>query len=147
MKKIALGSDHAGFKLKETIKAYLGRKGYAVVDFGTHNENPVDYPDFIVPAAESVARGENDLGMVFGGSGNGEAIVANKVRGIRCAVCWNRQSAVLAKSHNNANVISIGGRMVTEEEGIGIVEAWLESEYEGGRHQARLDKIDKIEQK
>jgi ribose 5-phosphate isomerase B len=144
VKKIALGTDHAGLKLKEAIKVHLASKGYEVVDYGTDNEKPVDYPDYIRPAAESVAKGENDLGIVLGGSGNGEAIVANKVRGIRCGVCWDEKSARLAKEHNNANVISIGGRMVSEHEGIRIVDAWLKAEFQGGRHQRRIEKIEEM---
>jgi ribose 5-phosphate isomerase B len=140
--KIALGTDHAGYLLKEVIKKHLESKGYAVADFGTNSEAAVDYPDFIRPAAESVAAGKNDLGIVFGGSGNGEAMVANKVKGIRCAVCWNEVSARLAKEHNNANVISMGGRMVTEEDGVRIVDAWLNARFEGGRHQRRIDKVE-----
>lgn len=142
MTKISLGADHAGYKLKEAVKAHLKSKGYEVVDFGTDSENPVDYPDFIRPVAESVAQGESDLGIVFGGSGNGEAMVANKVKGIRCGLCWNQESARLTKQHNNSNVISIGERMVTREEGIKIVDTWLQSEFEGGRHQKRIEKIE-----
>ena len=103
---------------------------------------PVDYPDFIRPAAESVAKGETDLGIVLGGSGNGEAIVANKVRGVRCAVCWNENSARLGKQHTHANVISFGERMVSEAEAIRIVDAWLHAEFEGGRHLRRIEKIE-----
>jgi ribose 5-phosphate isomerase B len=103
---------------------------------------PVDYPDFIRPAAESVAKGENDLGIVLGGSGNGEAIVANKVRGIRCAVCWNETSAQLGKEHNNANVISIGARMVSEMAALKMVDTWLAAEFQGGRHLRRIQKIE-----
>jgi len=142
MKSIAIGTDHAGFKLKETIKAHLKSQGYIVTDFGTDSEEAVDYPDFIRPAAQSVANGENDLGIVLGGSGNGEAIVANKVKGVRCAVCWNQESARLAKEHNNANVISIGARMVSVKGGIGIVDAWLKAEFQGGRHLRRIEKIE-----
>ena len=142
MKKIALGTDHAGFKLKETIKAHLKSIGYEVVDYGTHNDEPVDYPDFIRPAVLSVAKGENDLAIVFGGSGNVEAMVANKVKGIRCGLCWNEESARLTKAHNNANVIALGGRMVSKEEAIKIVDSWLTTEYEGGRHQKRIEKIE-----
>jgi ribose 5-phosphate isomerase B len=142
MKRIAVGTDHAGYKLKEAIKARLEAEGYVVDDYGTDSEEAVDYPDFIRPAAESVAKGENDLGIVLGGSGNGEAIVANKIKGIRCAVCWNEESARLAREHNNANVISIGARMVSEDEGIRIVDTWLKSEFQGGRHQRRIEKIE-----
>ena len=140
--KIAIASDHAGFRYKVLVAAHLRSAGYEVVDFGTDSEVPVDYPDFIRPAAESVANGKTDLGIVLGGSGNGEAIVANKVRGIRCAVCWNENSARLGKQHNNANVISFGERMVSEEEAIRIVDSWLHAEFEGGRHLRRIEKIE-----
>ena len=144
MTSIALGTDHAGFKLKEIIKKYLQSKGFAVNDFGTNSEAAVDYPDFIRPAAKSVASGESDLGIVFGGSGNGEAMVANKVPGIRCGVCWNEESTRLTKEHNNANMISIGARMVSETDAIKIVDTWLNAEYQGGRHQRRIEKIEEI---
>jgi ribose 5-phosphate isomerase B len=143
MKRIALGSDHAGYKLKERIKTHLKSKSYAVVDYGTDSDEPVDYPDYIRPAAESVANGENDLGIVFGGSGNGEAMVANKVKRIRCGLCWNEKSARLAKEHNNANMISLGERMISEEEAVRIVDAWLNAEFKGGRHLRRIEKIEK----
>lgn len=142
MIRIAIGTDHAGYELKEILKAHLQENGYEVDDFGTDSSESVDYPDFIRPAAESVASGENELGIVLGGSGNGEAIVANKVAGIRCGLCWNTESARLTKEHNNANVISIGARMVTPELATDIVDTWLNAVYEGGRHQARLDKIE-----
>ena len=144
MKKIAIGTDHAGFQLKEALKIHLLAKGYDVKDYGTTSEEAVDYPDYIIPVAESVAKAENDLAIVLGGSGNGEAIVANKVRGIRCGVCWNEESARLTKEHNNANIIAIGGRMVTVEEGKRIVDAWLDAQFQKGRHQRRIDKIEKI---
>ena len=142
MKKIALGSDHAGFKMKEVIKNHLKSRGYETVDFGTDSEEAVDYPDYCRPAAESVAKGESDYGIVFGGSGNGEAMVANKTEGIRCGLCWNAESARLTKEQNDANMISIGGRMVAAEEGIEIVDTWLDAEFQCGRHQSRIDKIE-----
>jgi ribose 5-phosphate isomerase B len=142
MKKIAIGSDHAGFEMKEAIKKHLISQGYEILDFGTDSEQAADYPDFCRPAAQSVANGESDYGMVFGGSGNGEAMVANKIKGIRCGLCWNEESARLTKEHNNANMISIGGRMVSIEEGIKITDTWLEAEFQGGRHQKRIDKIE-----
>lgn len=145
MSKIAIGSDHAGFDFKTAIVAHLRAKGHIVTDFGTNSTEPVDYPDFIYPAAASVAAGENELGIVLGGSGNGEAMVANKVRGVRCALCWNETSAQLGKRHNNANVISIGGRMVTAAEALKIVDAWLGAEFEGGRHLLRLQKMRALE--
>jgi ribose 5-phosphate isomerase B len=115
---------------------------HQVHDFGTHSAEPVDYPLFIRPVAEAVARGEFERGIVLGGSGNGEAIVANRVPGIRCALCWNVESARLARAHNNANVISIGERMVSDSEAIAIVNIWLATPFDGGRHQRRIDLID-----
>jgi len=141
-KRIAIGSDHAGYLYKETIKSHLEARGYEVSDFGTSSEESVDYPDFVRPAAESVASGNCDVGIVFGGSGNGEAITANKVPGIRCAVCWNEYTARMAREHNDANVISIGQRTVSELLALKIVDAWLEAEFEGGRHQRRVSKIE-----
>jgi ribose 5-phosphate isomerase B len=140
--KIAIGSDHAGFHHKELLKKHLESLGHTVHDFGTDSADPVDYPNFIRPVAEAVARGEFERGIVLGGSGNGEAIVANRVRGIRCAVCWNVDSARLASAHNNANVISLGERLVPADVAIAIVNAWLETPFEGGRHQGRIDLID-----
>lgn len=144
MTKIALASDHAGFHLKEEIKAYLEKNKYKVEDFGTNSTTSVDYPDFIHPVAVSVAEKRNDLGIVFGGSGNGEAITANKVPGIRCALCWNAESARLAKEHNNANMISIGARMVSRQDAFDIIGSWLDSEFEGGRHISRIKKIENL---
>lgn len=140
--KIAVASDHAGYLYKERIKEYLVSRGYQVTDFGTDSEEPVDYPQFIRPAAEAVAKGEFDQGIILGGSGNGEAIVANKVRGIRCAVCWSRDSARLAREHNNANIISLGQRMISMETAIEIVDTWLASTFEGGRHEKRINQIE-----
>ncbi len=142
IKVVALGSDHAGYKYKELVKKYLAAKGYEIKDFGTFSSEACDYPDFIRPAAKAVATGLADAGIVFGGSGNGEAIVSNKVKGIRCAVCWSEETARLAKTHNNANVISIGERMVAEEMLTKIVDAWMSSEFEGGRHERRISKIE-----
>src|SRR5689334_24331654 len=119
--KISLGSDHAGFRYKEKVKQLLVSLGHEVKDCGTFSEEPVDYPDFIRPAAEAVASGECERGIVLGGSGNGEAMVANKVRGIRCALCWNEQTAKWAREHNDANMLSIGQRTITEEMAITVV--------------------------
>ena len=141
--KIALGSDHAGFHYKVMLVRYLLDLGHEVVDFGTDSEKSVDYPDYIRPAAEAVARGECERGIVLGGSGNGEAIVANRVKGIRCALCWNTESAQLACSHNNANMISLGARMVSEDDVRVIVNMWLTTPFDGGRHANRINKIDK----
>jgi len=143
--KIAIGSDHAGFRYKERIKSWLASQGHEVTDFGTNSEEPVDYPLFIRPVAESVARGEHERGVVLGGSGNGEAITANRVPGIRCAVCWNRESAQLARKHNDANIISLGQRLIPEAEVLEIVRVWLETEFEGGRHARRIAMIDESE--
>lgn len=140
--KIAIASDHAGFTYKCKLIDYLRSQGHQLEDFGTDSETSCDYPDFIRPAAEAVARGECEAGIVLGGSGNGEAISANKVHGIRCALCWHTESARLAKEHNNANVISIGQRMVSEDEAIAIVQAWLDASFEGGRHLNRIRKIE-----
>src|SRR6266699_5312944 len=123
--KISLGTDHAGFHYKEKVKELLGTLGHEVKDFGTFSEEAVDYPLFIRPAAEAVARGECERGIVLGGSGNGEAIVANKVHGIRCALCWNLDTARLAREHNDSNVLSLGQRMMAEELAIEIVNIWL----------------------
>lgn len=139
---IALASDHAGFAYKEAIKAMLLADGHTVRDFGTHSDVSCDYPDWIRPAAEAVGRGEYERGIVLGGSGNGEAIVANRVRGVRCGLCWNQQTAVWNRSHNDGNVLSIGQRTVTEAEALAIVKTWLATDFEGGRHVARIAKID-----
>ena len=136
--KISLGTDHAGFRYKEKVKELLTSLGHEVKDFGTFGEEPVDYPLFIRPAAEAVARGECQRGIVFGGSGNGEAMVANKVHGVRCALCWNEESATLSRQHNDANVLSIGQRMISEEVALSIVRIWLETGFDGGRHERRV---------
>jgi len=140
--KIALGSDHAGFRYKEKIKELLISLGHEVKDFGTSSEAPVDYPKFIRPAAEAVARGECDRGIVLGGSGNGEAMVANKVRGVRCALSWNEETARLSRRHNDANVLSLGERMIPEGLALRIVRAWLTTDFEGGRHIARIAQLE-----
>lgn len=140
--KIALGSDHAGFAYKEQIKILLTKLGHEVRDFGTHSAAPVDYPTFIRPAAEAVARGECERGIVLGGSGNGEAIVANKVRGVRCALCWSLDTARWAREHNDANVLAIGERTISTEQALAIVRVWLATEFTGGRHAARVKAIE-----
>lgn len=144
--KIALGSDHAGYALKEHLKAHLAQRGHTLVDFGCHSEAPSDYPDFVGPAAQALSRGEVEGALVFGGSGNGEAIVANKLPGVRCGLCWNLDSARLTKRHNNANALALGGRMLDLDTATQIVDLWLETAYEGGRHDARLAKITEWEQ-
>jgi len=140
--KVSIGSDHAGFEYKEKIKILLSALGHEVTDVGTFSVEPVDYPLFIRPAAELVARGECDRGIVLGGSGNGEAIVANKVRGVRCALCWNLETARLAREHNDSNVLSLGQRMLPEELALEIVKVWLVTEFAGGRHIRRIAEIE-----
>ncbi len=140
--KIAIGSDHAGFKYKEKIKQFLKESGHDVVDFGTDSEAPVDYPLFIRPVAVVVANGEVERGVVLGGSGNGEAMAANRVKGARCALCWNVESARLARQHNDANMLSLGQRLLTEEVALEIVRVWLETPFEGGRHLRRIQLLD-----
>lgn len=140
--RIALASDHAGFRLKTLVGGWLREKGHDVVDFGTSSEEPVDYPEFIRPAARAVATGECERGIVFGGSGNGEAMVANRLRGIRCALCWNVESARLVRAHNDSNILSLGERLVSVEDARAIVETWLSTPFDGGRHARRIAAID-----
>lgn len=140
--RIALASDHAGFDYKERIGTLLRELGHDVEDFGTNSAEAVDYPQFIRPAAEAVARGDADRGIVLGGSGNGEAIVANKVPGIRCALCWSVESARLSRQHNDANVCSLGQRLIPLETALEIVRVWLETPFEGGRHARRIAQIE-----
>jgi ribose 5-phosphate isomerase B len=139
---IALGSDHAGFRYKSLLLEALAELGHSVTDFGTHSPDPVDYPIFIRPVALAVAAGTAERGIVLGGSGNGEAIVANRVRGIRCTVCWNVESARLARQHNDANVLSLGERLIPEADLLPIVRTWLTTAFEGGRHQRRIELIE-----
>jgi ribose 5-phosphate isomerase B len=140
--KIAIGSDHAGFAYKEAIKRMLTAEGHTVQDFGTHSEEPCDYPDFCRPVALAVAAGGADRGIVLGGSGNGEAMVANRVRGVRCGLCWSEQVAIWNRAHNDGNVLSLGQRTISEAEALAIVRAWLATPFEGGRHVRRIQKID-----
>ena len=142
--KIAIGSDHAGYRYKERLKQALSEEGHEVTDFGTDSEQPVDYPLVIRPVAEAVAAGGYDRGIVLGGSGNGEAIVANRVPGVRCTLCWNVESARLARQHNDANVLSLGERLIAPADLLPIVRTWLATPFEGGRHQRRIALIDGI---
>ena len=139
--KIAIASDHAGYLYKVMIASWLAEHGHEVVDFGTDSDASVDYPDFIVPAARAVANGNCERGIVLGGSGNGEAIAANKIKGIRCTLCWNEESARFARAHNDANVLSMGARLVSEEMALRIVEVWLDAPFDGGRHIPRVAKL------
>src|SRR5688572_10762157 len=141
--KIALETDHAGDLYKERIKEWLGAHGHEVRDFGTSSEEAVDYRVYVRPAAEAVARGECGLGIVLGGSGNGEAIVANKVRGVRCALCWSEDTARWGRQHNDANVLAIGQRTAPVELALRIVEIFLTTEFEGGRHVRRVGMIER----
>jgi ribose 5-phosphate isomerase B len=143
--KIAIGSDHAGYNYKQRIIEHLKEKGHEVVDFGTHGTASTDYPLWIIPTAEAVAKGEAELGIVLGGSGNGEAIAANKVKGIRCALCWSDETAELSRQHNNANVLSIGERMISIELALRIVDIWLKTPFEGGRHAGRIEELARYE--
>ena len=140
--RIAIASDHAGYEYKEAIKAFLAERGHEPVDFGTDSDESCDYPLFIRPAAQAVASGDCERGIVLGGSGNGEAMVANRVAGVRCALCWSHESAEMGRRHNNANVISIGQRMVTLETALDIVGTWLDTPFDGGRHARRIAQID-----
>jgi ribose 5-phosphate isomerase B len=142
--KIAIGSDHAGYRYKEEIKSFLLEEGFEVQDFGTHSEESVDYPLFIRPVAEAVASGDCERGIVLGGSGNGEAMAANRVRGARCALCWNEESARLGRQHNDANMISLGQRMMSLEDALEIVQVWLDTPFEGGRHIRRIQLLDQM---
>src|SRR3989442_15940448 len=128
---IAIGSDHAGFQYKEKIRDLLKQLGHTATDLGTYSEEPVDYPLFIRPVAEAVARGQFERGIVLGGSGNGEAIVANPVKGIRCALCWNLESARLGRQHNDANLLSLGQRLISLETALDIVRVWLDNPVAG----------------
>ena len=140
--KIAIGSDHAGYLYKQAILQHLLAAGHEVEDFGTHSTEPVDYPRFIRPVAEAVAAGKFERGIVLGGSGNGEAIAANRVRGIRCGLCWNLESARLTRLHNDANVLSLGERMMDLPTALQIVDIFLTTPFEGGRHLARIQQLD-----
>jgi len=140
--KIAMASDHAGFEYKEAIKKKLVEWGYEVEDFGTDSTKSCDYPDFIRPAAEAVASGRCQRGIVTGGSGNGEAMVANKVVGVRCALCWDLKSAELSRRHNNANMLSLGQRLISKDLALRMVKLWLETPFDGGRHERRIKKIE-----
>ena len=145
--KIALGADHGGFELKEEIKKHLEGKGYEVKDFGTHSIDSCDYPDYALPVAEAVARKEFDLGILICGTGIGIGIAANKVPGIRAALCSDTFSAHATRQHNNANILTMGARVVGSGLAIDIVDTFLNSEFEGDRHVRRLDKIAAIEEK
>ncbi len=139
---LAIGSDHAGFKLKNELLVHLIEKGLELQDFGPDTADSVDYPDYAHKVAESVASGENDLGILICGSGNGVCITANKHKGIRAALAWEEEIAALARQHNNANVLCVPARFVSKAKAFKIVDAWLDATFEGGRHQNRVSKIE-----
>jgi ribose 5-phosphate isomerase B len=141
--KIAIGADHAGFRYKELLKVALAARGHQAVDFGTQSEAAVDYPPIMRPVALAVAGGDCERGIVIGGSGNGEAIVANRVRGIRCTIAWSVETARAGRAHNDSNVLALGQRFVPEAELLPILDAWLDTPFEGGRHRRRIDLIDR----
>jgi len=143
MKTIAIGSDHAGFELKEKIREFLISNGYSVTDYGTKNTDSVDYPDIIHPLAFDLNCGKFDTGIIICGSGNGVAMTANKYKKVRAAICWNEEIAELARKHNNANIISLPARFLFPEEAINILIKFLNTGFEGGRHQIRVEKISK----
>lgn len=143
--RIALGGDHAGYSLKEDLKTYLGEEGHEAIDFGTDSTEPVDYPIYCSKVARAVAGGDAERGIVLGGSGNGEQMVANKVPGVRAALCNDLYTARFSRLHNDANVLSIGARIVAPGLAREILKVWLETEFEGGRHVRRLEEIAKIE--
>jgi ribose 5-phosphate isomerase B len=143
--RVAVATDHAGLPLKQHVAAWLSEHGYEVVDFGVNTPDRVDYPDCIAPAARAAASGDCRFAIVFGGSGTGEQIVANKIKGIRCCQATEPVTAALSRQHNDANVLSMGARIVGEQVAIGCVEAFLSAEFEGGRHLPRIDKISALE--
>lgn len=141
---IAVASDHGGYDLKKKVVEHLTERGIQVVDLGTDNKESVDYPIFGKACGEAVVSGKADLGMVFCGTGIGISIATNKVKGVRCALCTSEEMAALAKQHNNANVLALGGRILTNEQAIAITDAWLDSDFEGGRHQRRIDLLNEM---
>lgn len=144
--KIALASDHGGFELKEFIKEYLLNKDYEIVDLGTNNEDSVDYPDYGKKAGKAVVNKEADFAIIFCGTGIGISISANKVKGVRAALCHDHYTAKLTRLHNNSNILAMGGRVVGKEIAIDMVDTFLNTEFEGGRHQRRIDKMMSIEE-
>ena len=143
--KIAIACDHGGYALKEAVKAHLTEKGYEAVDFGTNSTESCDYPDFAAPAAKAVAAGECEKGIVICTTGIGVSIVANKVKGIRCALCSDPLSAEMTRRHNDTNMLAMGAGIIGQNLAMDIVDTWLTTEFEGGRHQRRVDKISALE--
>lgn len=145
--RIAIGSDHAGFRLKEEVKERLIELGYKVRDFGTHSQEAVDYPDIAFKVAGKVSEGNFDRGILICGTGIGMCIAANKVIGIRAALCWDERSAELSRKHNDSNILCLGGRILSEKKAMKIVDIWLTTKFEGGRHLGRIRKIMDYERK
>lgn len=139
--KIAIGNDHAGTEYKLSIVAYLESKGIEVINYGTNNEESVDYPDFVHPVANDVEEAKVDRGIIICGSGNGASMTANKHQGVRCALCWTGEITKLAREHNNANILSIPARFVSQTQAVDMVDIFLNTKFEGGRHQTRVEKI------
>ncbi|HHU18394.1 MAG: ribose 5-phosphate isomerase B [Anaerovoracaceae bacterium] len=142
--KIALASDHGGFELKEKVKSYLQTKGHDVIDLGCYTEESTDYPEYGKACGEAVIRGDAERGIVICGTGIGISIAANKVKGIRCALCTSLFMAEMSRKHNNANIIALGGRILEHDFALNIVEVWLNTDFEGGRHQRRVDLLDRM---
>ena len=145
LKIIALGSDHAGFELKEKIKQYLEKRKLKIKDYGCYSEESVDYPDYAEKVARTVANGKAEKGIVICGTGIGMSMAANKVLGIRAALCWNEETAEMSRKHNDANILCLGARMIDHEKALRIVDIWLKTNFEGGRHRRRVNKISIIE--
>ncbi|MDD4141583.1 MAG: ribose 5-phosphate isomerase B [Bacteroidales bacterium] len=142
--EIGMGCDHAGFELKEYLKTYLNKEGYKVIDFGTNSTASVDYPDFIHPLASKINNGEILRGVIICGSGNGVAMTANKYPNVRAAICWNEELSALARQHNDANVLSLPARFISKEEALKILKIFLSTDFEGGRHLRRVEKINNL---
>ena len=147
VKNIALGADHGAFELKEKLKTYLGVIGYKIIDVGTDSKSPVDYPDFAYKVAKKVVSGECDRGIMLDGAGIGSSMVCNKVKGIRAALCWSPTTIVNSRQHNNANVLTMGSAQHDETDVFSMVKLWLETDFEGGRHWPRINKMMSIEKK
>lgn len=147
VKNIALGADHGAFELKEKLKTYLGVIGYKIFDVGTDSKSPVDYPDFAYKVAKKVVSGECDRGIMLDGAGIGSSMVCNKVKGIRAALCWSPKTIVNSRQHNNANVLTMGSAQHDESDVFSMVKLWLETDFEGGRHWPRINKMMSIEKK
>lgn len=143
MKIIPIACDHAGFELKEKVKSYLSNKGYEVKDYGTNSSESVDYPDMVHPLGRDINNGVYELGIVICGSGNGVQMTVNKYKNVRCALCWTPEIAELARQHNNANILAMPARFIPQEVALNIVDKYLETPFEGGRHEKRVEKINK----